>query len=500
MQLNIRLQPRQLELLDKVENGSARTLGYGGARGGAKSYAARAIILLRCLKYPKTHALLLRKSFPELHSNHLVPLFSEFPILRKWYNAQAKMITFPNGSTLEMRTANDEGRLARLQGSEWGTIVVDEATHFLPEDLIWLSTCLRYSGTQPMRARMIWTMNPGNVGHAYVKRIFIDKDYREGEREEDFAFVQSFAQDNVVWARDALKADGLDESDYYSWTDAQRFDYFINRTDYGKVLNSLPEALKGPHLRGDWNVFAGQYFDCFDPARHVVTLGQANLQPWYPRWISMDWGFNCDSAIYWHATDEQGRTFTYRELVVNNMTADRIGQTIGQITRAANETIEEFDLSRDAFGRKESERTLADALADAMAPYGIPNPQFADQDRIGGWQLLYQMLQGGQLFITSNCKRLIANIPTLIRDAPKNPEDVLKIAGDDPADAWRYGIKTRARFATRPVSMLLAERLKNVTDPTSFMIHRSKVLAEFAAENAAVRMKPRTWRPANADV
>lgn len=482
-----------------MENGTARVIAYGGARGGAKSYAARACMLIRRLKYPRTHGLLVRKTFPELQSNHLTPLFSEFPILRKFYNAQAKLLTLPNGSTIEFRTANDEGRLARLQGSEWVDIDVDEAGQFLEEDIVWLQTCNRYAGPQPLRPRMVLTANPGGVGHAFLKRLFVDREFRGNEDPGDYAFLQSYVQDNVQWSLPALREDGLTPEDYYSWSDEERFTYCTTRSDYGKILNSLPDALKGPHLFGRWDIFAGQYFDIFDQTKHVIPLSKANLQPWYPRWIGMDWGFSHDTAVYWYATDEQGRDYTYRELVVNNMTAPKLGELIGQITQSANEKIEEFFLSPDAFGRKQSERTIAVELKEAMEPYGIPAPQQADHDRVGGWQLLYQMMQSGQLFITENCKRLIATIPTLIRDAPKRPEDVLKITGDDPADAWRYGIKTRARTAERPIEMVIAEKLKDVKDPTSFMIHRRKFLADFRTANSGVRMKPRNWRRANAD-
>src|SRR5215469_14413646 len=47
MQLDLRLQPKQYELLDLCEASGATWIGYGGARGGGKSAAARRVMLIR---------------------------------------------------------------------------------------------------------------------------------------------------------------------------------------------------------------------------------------------------------------------------------------------------------------------------------------------------------------------------------------------------------------------------------------------------------------------
>jgi phage terminase large subunit len=81
----------------------------------------------------------------------------------------------------------------------------------------------------------------------------------------------------------------------------------------------------------------------------------------------------------------------------------------------------------------------------------------ASMDRINGWaEILKRFGDPGAnirstLHIHARCARLINCIPTLQQD-PHRPEDVLKIdadevghGGDDPADAFRYGISTKAR-------------------------------------------------------
>jgi hypothetical protein len=77
---------------------------------------------------------------------------------------------------------------------------------------------------------------------------------------------------------------------------------------------------------------------------------------------------------------------------------------------------------------------------------GLPRPAPADDDRIGGWQLMYQLLESNGWLITETCPKLIECIPQLVRD-DRRQEDIRKVDGDDPADAARYGLVSGGRIA-----------------------------------------------------
>jgi phage terminase large subunit len=251
--------------------------------------------------------------------------------------------------------------------------------------------------------------------------------------------------------------------------------------------------LRQAFLNGDWNVYAGQYFDLFDLRLHTARAEQLGLEPWWPRWISIDWGFEHPSAVYWHAARPDGAVITYREFVANHLSPRMLAQAIAERTalppeESTNrglpgcaappgvERIGEVYLSPDAFARRTSDSTIAEQLGDVLAQNGLPRPAPADDDRVGGWMLIYQMLEQGRWIIADNCARLIECIPTLTRD-PANVEDVLKTSGDDPADSARYGLKSRLSPGRPPVEQRIAERITAV-DPTSRAIWTQRFLGE----------------------
>jgi hypothetical protein len=96
-------------------------------------------------------------------------------------------------------------------------------------------------------------------------------------------------------------------------------------------------------------------------------------------------------------------------------------------------------LSPDAFAHRTSEASIAEQLGEVLVANGLPRPSQADDDRMGGWQLMYQLLESDAWLITDNCAKLIECLPQLVRD-DRRAEDIRKVEGDDSADAARYGL------------------------------------------------------------
>jgi len=465
---------------------------FGGAAGPGKSMALLMEAVVQANDNMGSNTLLLRRTFPELEQSLLLYFRKEIPReLYSSFNDSKHVVTWLNGSTTRFGYCAAENDVYQYQGAEFLFIGIDELTLFTLRQWQFLTSRNRcpIARTFP---NMAGATNPGNIGHAWVKSLWIDKQPAAGmENPEcydpaDYDFISARVHDNPIYAADQ---------------------------NYLKTLAALPSHLRRAFLDGDWEVFAGQYFDNFDVTRHTSRAETVDWKPWWPRWLSIDWGFEHPSATYWHAaapgrdeTAPRQSVITYREYVTHR-TAPRdlaheiIARSVAQASACAplpghnpfdlgarttsqstREKIDAIYLSPDAFARRTDEASIADQMGDVFAAAGFPRPIPADNDRIGGWMLMYQMLDADEWLLTDNCIELIRTIPTLVRDMARI-EDIEKMDGDDPADAARYGLKSR--YATRaaysiehlPYEARLAARVLSA-DPTVRAIQARKAQLE----------------------
>jgi hypothetical protein len=493
---------------------------FGGAAGPGKSKALLMEAVMQAVEHPGANTLLLRRTFPELEQSLLLYFRRDVPReLYRSFNESKHTVTWLNGSTTHFGYCQRENDVYQYQGAEFLFIGIDELTLFTLRQWQFLTSRNRcpIPGAYPC---MAGATNPGNIGHAWVKSLWVDKQAAAGmEHPEeydasDYHFIPARVSDNPIYASDA---------------------------NYLKTLRALPSHLKRAFLDGDWDVFAGQYFDKFDYSRHVVRPEEIEWKPWWPRWISVDWGFEHPAAVYWHAAapcarnravtplvtssavissevsagvasglaqpgraDTQSRNLsstvgaastqpmvvTYREYVTHRtppreLAREIIARSIAAASgeeATASEKIDAIYLSPDAFAQRTDEASIAEQMGDVFAAAGFPRPIPADNDRVGGWMLMYQMLDAGEWLLTENCIELIRTIPNLVRDAVRI-EDIEKMDGDDPADAARYGLKSRysrrdANSAERlPYAQRVAARVTSA-DPTVRAIQARKAQLE----------------------
>ncbi len=444
------------ERQNQFHKSTAKYRLFGGAAGPGKTKALLWEAIIQANANVGADTLLLRRTYPELESSLLAYFRRDVPrALYKSYNESKHLVTWRNGSTTRFGYCRNENDVYQYQGAEFLFIGVDELTHFTLKQWQFLTSRNRCPVPNSL-SNMAGATNPGNVGHAWVKALWVDHAPPPGfERTDlydarDYEFIRARIEDNPIYANDA---------------------------EYRRTLEALPEHLRRAFLEGDWNVFAGQYFDIFDYGRHTARPEEIRLEPWWPRWISIDWGFQHPSAVYWHCAvpgrpnsvipsearnlsssygqkdpsvaplprdDNPCRIVTYREFVQSGLSPRMLAQAIAE--RSGREHITEVFLSPDAFAHRTSEASIAEQLGDVLVANGLPRPAAADDDRIGGWQLMYQALESEAWVITDNCAKLIECIPQLVRDERRH-EDIRKVDGDDPADAARYGLVSGGRLA-----------------------------------------------------
>lgn len=362
---------------------------------------------------------------------------------------------------------------SKYLSTELAGIAVDELTRNELSVFNFLRSRLRWPGVK--HPRFVGGTNPGGKGHAWVKKYWVNQP-RELPIElatlaNEFYFVPARAADNS----------------------------FLSQ-QYYEDLKTLPPDMAKAYAEGSWDMFAGQYFTNFDKVQHVVRAEQVAIKPWWPKWISIDWGFEHEAAAYWHTTessDAGDRHTTYRELVQNHLAPRELAQAI--VERTGQDRISQIFLSPDAFAKRTSEEPIAQQLTEVFRAHGLPACAPADDDRVGGWMLMYQLLDSKEWKITDNCTRLIENLPTLVRD-PKHVEDILKVTGDDPADAARYGLKSRLDSKQKPYEYKLVETLDAIPDFTQKHIMHLKMEDERRSEHAELqaifRHRPR-WKRRN---
>ena len=405
--------PRQIEFFKST----ARHTAYGGARGGGKSWAMRRKFVLLALRYEALQLLLLRRTLPELTENHVRPLLTELSGFVN-YNQTQRVFTFPNGSRICLGYCDAEKDVYRYQGQEYDVIGLEEATHFTEGQMQFIATCNR-SVREDFLPRMYYTCNPGGVGHGWVKRLFIDRIYRNSERPEDYRFIPARVTDNPVLMK--------------------------RNPDYIRTLSNLPEHLRRAHLEGDWDVLAGQYFTEFSRTRHVVEPF-AVPESWR-RFAAMDWGYHDPCCVLWFAVDPNGRVYVYRELYETRMLSSEMASRIRSLT--GREQLAYTVASPDAWqqrGMNGSGDIAGMSIAEVFAAGGVPLLR-ADNSRVPGWQRIREYLAPAahgkpQLQIFSCCVNLIRTLPQLTFDA-QMVEDVAGNCEDHAPEALRYGLMSR---------------------------------------------------------
>ena len=136
------------------------------------------------------------------------------------------------------------------------------------------------------------TCNPGGVGHQWVKRLFIDRQFKideqspeENENPDEYRFIFATVEDNTH----LMKASPA----------------------YVQMLSVLPENIRRAHRYGDWDALSGAYFPEFSVRKHVVR--PFAVPDHWTRYRAFDYGLDM-LAVLWVAVDETGRSYIYREL------------------------------------------------------------------------------------------------------------------------------------------------------------------------------------------
>ncbi len=445
-----RAQPKQtLFLKDKH-----RHIAYGGARGGGKSWAVRTKSKLLAFRYPGIKILIVRKTYKELQNNHIEQLTAELAGFAK-YNRSDKMFRFPNGSTISFGYCANEGDLGQYQGAEYDVVFIDEAGQLQESWIRKINLCVR--GTNGFPKRTYYTLNPGGPGHAYFKRVFVDRNFNPDEDPDDYFFIQAKVEDNKA--------------------------LMDTQPDYLRELENLPPTLRAAWKDGRWDVYEGQFFEDFrDVPEHYRDRRWTHvIEPFEipDGWTvcrSYDFGYGKPFSCAWWAVDYDGVLYRILELYGCTRTPnegvkwtpdkqfEEIHKTEMQHPWLKGKTI--IGVADPAIW----DASRGESVADTAARYGVFFTP-GDNERIAGWMQCHYRLQFDEdgyprMYVFNTCRAFIRTIPTLIYDEHR-AEDLDTKMEDHVADEWRYFCMSRP---IKPIRAVKEQRI--IFDPLDMMKRR----------------------------
>lgn len=383
---------------------------YGGARGGGKTWASSRKAIGGALRWPGIKILMIRREYDDMRNSLIEPMLAILPQEIATYNGTLNIIYFVNGSTIKFGNMPGYGAAVagKYQGQEYDWIFMEEATQFTEQEFRGLGACLR--GVNKIPKRFYLTCNPGGVGHHWVKRLFVSREFRDGENPADYCFIKATVEDNK--------------------------DLMESSPDYIQALDLLPEDIRNAHRYGDWDALAGTYFSEFRPELH--TCKSFRIPDEWPRYRAFDYGLDMFACL-WIAVDFSGRCYVYREYCES----DLVVSDAARVMRACTPPEERVSFTIAPPDMWNRQKDSGKNMAELFMQNGIGLLK-ASNSRIQGWLALKELMKlrkDGKpgLIIFSDCKSLIEFLPALQHDT-KNPSDCAKEPHEitHAPDALRY--------------------------------------------------------------
>lgn len=438
MELNIHLHWKQGQAFQS----KATEILYGGAAGGGKSYLMRAAAVVWCAQIPGLQVYLFRRISLDLYKNHLEGPKGFRALLSDMVEGGLVAIVedeirFWNGSKIYLCHCKDEKDRFKYQGAEIHVLMIDELTHFTEVIYRFLRSRVRLTGlTLPKEYQhkfplILCASNPGNIGHQFVKAMFIDSAppmeiYRTSPEEGGMLrqYIPARLDDNPSMTTD----DPMYES---------------------RLSGLGSPALVKAYRDGDWNVVAGAYFSEFG-GKHIVTPFE--IPAHWIRFRSFDWGSYRPHCVHWWAVSDgailpRGALVAYREWYG---CTDQPNTGLKLTAEQVADGIIERELKGERFAMSRADPSIfkedgGPSIAERMHKRGV-NFTPADNSRKGGWDQVRARLIGEEglprIYFFNTCLHTIRTFPALQHDEA-DPEDLDSDGEDHAADSIRYACLSR---------------------------------------------------------
>lgn len=316
------------------------------------------------------------------------------------------------------------------QSDEYHDIGFDEASLFSEFQINYMTSRCR-STLSGCKALIRLASNPGNVGHMFLKKRYIEPSKKQPIWTDEitgktYSFISAKIDDNPAMLE-------LDPG-------------------YKDRLRVLGDQKYMALAEGNWDVFEGTYFD-FDirPGHGVLPYRRVPDTDTF-KFLSLDWGYAEPACVLWWELMPSGRLIAYRELYVTRLSPKELAQKIMDMS-PVSERYEHIACPPEIWGKKieldgggESIQSLMQTVfSDRIPMIKAPNA------RIPGWLKLKEyMSKAGDgrpwLQLSPVCENTIRTIPAMIYRSEErghgNVEDLDDRGEDHCADSCRYAVMT----------------------------------------------------------
>lgn len=458
---------------------------FGGGVGGGKSDLLLVYpVAHNLIKNPRFKQLFTRRTYNEL-KKEIVPRSQElYPKFGATFNQTDMCWTFPrddqygsgvrnNGARIFFGHCEHEKDVHQYDSMEINLFTPDELQSFLEYMYLYIALTRVRTSDSTLPAIIRGSGMPGDVGHNFVKRRFIDP---------------APNGNTVIIGKAGIKR---------FYVHATLLDNPHIDQEYKNSILALPEAERKAKL-GDWNAFQGQVFEEFrenrypdEPENALHVIPEFEIPEFWPRIMVGDWGFAAMTWIGFAAIAPTGRVYLYRELTYKRVKIaewapevkffcekDKVRQikfcqSAGQ-ERGQDHTIQSqietalgrpIDLTVNARGSRVAGKMLIHEFLrwkerpvmpqDELPPYdndlALRIYRQKGQQAYEDYLKIYEpetkapeVLPKLQIFDT--CREVIIAIKSASYDKNR-VEDIAEFEGDDPLDGLRYLLDAIDRWA-----------------------------------------------------
>ena len=399
--------------------------------------------------------------------------------------------TFPSGAKIRLAYISSDDDIWHYQGWRFSFIGFDESTFHTEYQV--RNMLGRLSSTDKrLRLRVRLASNPGNVGASWHKAMFLRGACPVHGSERCGPPGKLYW--DARWPSDQIPLDPDGNGFSIAFIPGRLSDHNLLDDKYRYRLRMMSGFLSNAMEQGCWCELQGAYFSNWNSSKMVIPYASVGAQWWDAHFLSLDYGFGRSSAAaHLHVRTQDGKIKTVGEFVASRLpayefAAEVIRRLVAPPFQGQRRKIVAVYLDPSNFRYNGDGHSIANQINEVFEPYDLGCTE-ASNDRIGGWQLMYEQLQKGEWLIADTCPKLIEAIPTRLHD-DKRPGDLRKVPGDpldDVADSARYGIYSFINASPRPQDLSGREQFLSLVeqgDLTSAMIRYSQMVA-----------KPRDHRP-----